>query len=256
MFLFLCQLNSIEVQLTDLRHRLGLEIEEPTAERKALDEYNSLNRSGRKASTPHTPPASRFGFGFMSERGRTKTLDDRKGARIRSKSVPRQLLNGGWRSPSQSRKNKPPLPVEIYSDSPPQTESPKVSKKGDAKKPPRGNKMSLNFFEPSIKESNVELARRPSDDLLNRQPRQSRSNSVSSKDSLISQRSADYVESQRPQPPYPKPAVSYTDSFSKSTPSLNVQGDVPGDSPRRHRNPSSNSGSKGMHKGYMISRLR
>ncbi|XP_038066838.1 FERM domain-containing protein 4A-like isoform X3 [Patiria miniata] len=229
------RLNSIEVQLTDLRHKLGLELAEPTPERKALEEYNSLNRSGRKASTPHTPPSSRFGFGFMSERGRTKTLDDKKGARIRSKSVPRQLLNGGWRSPSQSRKNKGQAPVEIYSDAPPK-ESPKVSKKRSERaarngKPPMSSCQSATNLENG-------------NDLMNGQLRQIRSNSMSSKDSYHSQRSVDYVENQR-QPSYPKPPVAYPDSYSKSTPSLNMQPETPRmDSPRRHRNPS-NSGSNG-----------
>ncbi|XP_022098106.1 FERM domain-containing protein 4A-like isoform X4 [Acanthaster planci] len=231
------RLNSIEVQLIDLRRKLGLELAEPSPEKRALEEYNSMNRSGRKASTPHTPPTSRLGFGFMSERGRTKTLDDKKGARIRSKSVPRQLLNGGWRSPSQSRKSKDKgqTPVEIYSDTPPK-DSPKAYKKSDSKKSSRVKKPPVSSYQ---SETNLQT----SSDLMNG-PRQIRSNSMSSKDSYHSHRSVDYVENQR-QPSYAKTPVGYSDTFSKSTPTLNLQGETSGaDSPRRHRNPS-NSGSSG-----------
>ena len=125
----------------------------PKAEQEDMSGFDTINRRGYSQTSP--PPIRSL---FGRERGRSKSKDDGSN-RGRSKSVPRQLLNGGWRSPSATRKNKinqiddnrrPSAPVEIYSDIPHQNSTsslPRRIKEGLRSR----SKSHANYYEASVK---------------------------------------------------------------------------------------------------------
>ena len=105
-----------------MKIRLGLELPDKMAPKAVQEDMDGFDYVHRKMSVPNTPPATRSLF--SRDRGRSKSKDE-SSSKLRSKSVPRQLLNGGWRSPGAGRKNKvhdeqrrPSQPVDIYSDVP------------------------------------------------------------------------------------------------------------------------------------------
>ncbi|XP_041460049.1 FERM domain-containing protein 4A-like isoform X5 [Lytechinus variegatus] len=109
------KLDSIEKKLVDMKQSLGLLPQDQTPIDDRVHQSNTLPR---KKSVPSTPPLLRpFTIG---DRGRSKKKED-KSSRLRSKSVPRQLFENAWRSPSLGRRKdkippRPTTPIEIYND--------------------------------------------------------------------------------------------------------------------------------------------
>ncbi|XP_030829101.1 FERM domain-containing protein 4A isoform X3 [Strongylocentrotus purpuratus] len=109
------KLDSIEKKLVDMKQNLGLLPQDQTP---AEDKVVQSHTLPRKRSVPSTPPLLRpFKIG---DRGRSKKKED-KNSRLRSKSVPRQLFENAWRSPSLGRRKdkipvRPVTPVDIYND--------------------------------------------------------------------------------------------------------------------------------------------
>ncbi|XP_072026640.1 LOW QUALITY PROTEIN: uncharacterized protein [Amphiura filiformis] len=126
------KLASIEHDLKELKIRLGLELPDKMAPKAEEEDMEGFEGTYRKIHAPKTPPPVRSLF--SRERGRSKHKD-KDDKRIRSKSVPRQLLNGGWRSPPATRKNKinddreAINPVDIYSDIPHQNSTSSLPRK-------------------------------------------------------------------------------------------------------------------------------
>ena len=107
------QLDNIEKKLLVMKTSLGLVPPQDTP-----TDVGQSHTLPRKKSVPSTPPLLRpF---TTSDRGRSKKKED-KASRMRSKSVPRQLFENAWRSPSLGRKkdktpSRPITPIEIYND--------------------------------------------------------------------------------------------------------------------------------------------
>ncbi|XP_071498106.1 uncharacterized protein [Diadema antillarum] len=125
------KLDSIEKRLVVMKKDLGLLPPEETPPPSDM-QVGQSHTLPRKRSVPSTPPLLRpFA---KNDRGRSKKKED-KASRTRSKSVPRQLFENAWRSPSLGRKKdktpmRPTTPIEIYSDHEGDTSPAVVQKEG------------------------------------------------------------------------------------------------------------------------------